>query len=117
MSGLTISMFRFAISNRIFFAFVFAMVSLVLIGFGQGQGNQFEGVELSIEPVAGNVHMIQRPGGGGNVGVSVGPDGVLLVDSLFAPLSDRLVGAVRRVTSGEIRFLVNTHIPFTTTGC
>ena len=110
MSGLTISMFRFAISNRIFFAFVFAMVSLVLIGFGQGQGNQFEGVELSIEPVAGNVHMIQRPGGGGNVGVSVGPDGVLLLDSLFAPLSDRLVDAVRQVTTGEIRFLVNTHI-------
>jgi glyoxylase-like metal-dependent hydrolase (beta-lactamase superfamily II) len=110
MSGLTISMFRFVISNRIFLAFAFALVSLGLIGFGEGQGNQFEGVELSIEPVAGNVHMIQRPGGGGNVGVSVGPDGVLLVDSLFAPLSDRLVDAVRQVTSGEIRFLVNTHI-------
>ena len=54
--------------------------------------------------------MIQRPGGGGNVGVFVGPDGVLLVDSLFAPLSDKLVDAVRQVTSGEIRFLVNTHI-------
>ena len=43
MSGLTIAMFRFAISNRIFFAFVFAMVSLVLIGFGQGQGNLRQG--------------------------------------------------------------------------
>jgi len=87
-----------------------AAFSLVVIVFGQGQGNRFEGVELSIEPVAGNVHMIQRPGGGGNVGVSVGPDGVLLVDSLFAPLSEKLVDAVRQVTSGEIRFLVNTHI-------
>jgi len=74
-----------------------------------GQGN-FEGVELSITPVAGNVYMVQRPGGGGNIGVQVGPDGVLLVDSLFAPLADRLVAAVGQVTDQEIRFLVNTHI-------
>ena len=70
----------------------------------------FAGVELSITPVAGNVYMIQRPGGGGNIGVQVGPDGVLLVDSLFAPLTDRLVAAVKQVSDEEIRFLVNTHI-------
>ena len=74
-----------------------------------GQGN-FAGVELSITPVAGNVYMVQRPGGGGNIGVQVGPDGVLLVDSLFAPLTERLVAAVRQVNDEEIRFLVNTHI-------
>jgi len=73
------------------------------------QGN-FAGVELSITPVAGNVYMVQRPGGGGNIGVQVGPEGVLLVDSLFAPLTDRLVAAVKQVTDQEIRFLVNTHI-------
>lgn len=83
---------------------IFAITSL-----SYGQGN-FEGVELSITPVAGNVYMIQRPGGGGNIGVQVGPDGVLLVDSLFAPLTDRLVEAVKQVTDEEIRFLVNTHI-------
>jgi glyoxylase-like metal-dependent hydrolase (beta-lactamase superfamily II) len=78
-------------------------------GLSYGQGN-FTGVELSITPVAGNVYMVQRPGGGGNIGVQVGPDGVLLVDSLFAPLTDRLVAAVRQVTDEEIRFLVNTHL-------
>ena len=67
-------------------------------------------MELSITLVAGNVYMVQRPGGGGNIGVQVGPDGVLLVDSLFAPLTDRLVAAVKQVTDEEIRFLVNTHI-------
>ena len=110
MSELAIRLFRFLISRRVIFACLFASFGLVVIGFGQGQGNRFEGVELSIEPVAGNVYMIQRPGGGGNVGASVGPDGVLLVDSLFAPLSDKLVAAVRQVTSDQIRFLVNTHI-------
>ena len=77
--------------------------------FSHGQGN-FAGVNLSISPVAGNVFMIQRPGGGGNIGVQVGPDGVLLVDSLFAPLSEKLVAAVKQVTDEEIRFLINTHI-------
>ena len=50
-------------------------------------------------------------GGGADVaGVFAGEDGVLLVDSLFAPLADRLVAAVRTVSQGEIRFLVNTHV-------
>jgi len=75
--------------------------------YGQGQ---FAGVELSIVPVAGNVYMVQRPGGGGNIGVLVGPEGVLLVDSLFAPLTDKLVAVVKQVTDEEIRFLINTHI-------
>ena len=68
------------------------------------------GIELMSSHVAGNVYMIQRPGGGGNVGVFVGSEGVLLVDSLFAPLSERLVAAVREISDGEIRFLINTHV-------
>lgn len=93
------------------FALLFVVATTILTPrIGYGQPDQFQGVELSIVPVAGNVFMVQRPGGGGNVGVQVGPDGVLLVDSLFAPLSDRLVAAVKSVTDGEIRFLLNTHI-------
>ena len=96
---------RIVVACALVVAFVIAVV-----GAGQGQAGRFDGVELSIEPVAGRVHMVQRPGGGGNIGVFVGPDGVLLVDSLFAPLSDKLVAAVREVSTSEIRFLVNTHI-------
>ena len=87
----------------------------VATGFSYGQislegiERNLEGIELSIEPVAGSVYMIQRPGGGGNIGALVGPEGVLLVDSLFAPLADRLVAAVKQVTDEEIRFVINTH--------
>ncbi len=87
-----------------------AAVVVAVVGQGQGQTGRFDGVELSIEAVAGRVHMVQRPGAGGNIGVFVGPDGVLLIDSLFAPLSDKLVAAVREVTNSDIRFLINTHI-------
>ena len=83
---------------------------LVATAGGQNQEDPFAGVELEIVPVAGQVHMVMRPGGGGNVGVFAGEDGVLLVDSLFAPLAERLVGAVRRVSDGPIRFLINTHV-------
>ena len=67
-------------------------------------------VALTISPVAGNVYMIQRPGGGGNIGALIGDDGVLLVDSLFAPMTDALVAAVAEVTEQPIKFLINTHI-------
>ena len=86
-------------------------IALVVVNAGgQNQGDPFADVELEIVPVAGQVHMVQRPGGGGNVGVFAGPDGVLLVDSLFAPLAERLVAAVGQVSDGEIQFLINTHV-------
>jgi glyoxylase-like metal-dependent hydrolase (beta-lactamase superfamily II) len=84
--------------------FLFATASQV-----HAQGNLAD-VELTITPVAGNVYMVQRPGGGGNIGVQVGSDGVLLVDSLFAPLTEKLVAAVAQVSDEDIRFLINTHI-------
>ena len=70
----------------------------------------FADAELSIEHVAGNVYMVQRPGGGGNIGAFIGPEGVLLVDALFAPMTEQLVEVVGEVTDSEIRFLINTHI-------
>lgn len=84
-----------------------AFASAPTPSFGQGQ---FADVELSIQHVAGNVYMVQRPGGGGNIGVQIGSDGPLLVDSLFAPLADKLVAVIKEVTDEEIRFLINTHI-------
>jgi glyoxylase-like metal-dependent hydrolase (beta-lactamase superfamily II) len=86
------------------------MCAVVAVTAGRQPGTQFGGVELTTRPVAGRVHMVQRPGGGGNVGVFVGPEGVLLVDSLFAPLADRLVAAVGGISASEIRFLINTHV-------
>ena len=87
-----------------------ACIAVVAVAGEQVPGDRFAGVELTVVPVAGQVHMVQRLGGGGNVGVFAGPDGVLLVDSLFAPLAERLVAAVRTVSDGEIRFLINTHV-------
>ena len=95
--------------QRLIGVFATFFLLLPLSNYSSGQVGLAD-VELSITLVAGNVYMIQRPGGGGNIGVQLGPDGVLLVDSLFAPLTDKAVEAVKQVTEEEIRFLVNTHI-------
>ena len=49
-------------------------------------------------------------GQGGTISVLTGPDGVLMVDSQFAPLTDKIVMAIRKISDQPIRFLVNTHL-------
>ncbi len=53
--------------------------------------------------VAGNVYMLQTPAAGGNIGVFIGPEGVLIVDDQFAPLSESIVSAIREISDAEIR--------------
>ncbi len=97
-------------TNRHYAAVGTFVAACVAVGTAGQPGNPFEGVQLTSVHVAGNVHMVTRPGGGGNIGAFVGPEGVLLVDSLFAPLADRLVAAVGEISDAEIRFLINTHV-------
>src|SRR5262249_27357647 len=49
-------------------------------------------------------------GSGGMIGALVGPDGVFLVDTQFAPLTDKIVAAVKKVSPSPIKFIVNTHV-------
>jgi len=49
-------------------------------------------------------------GQGGTISVLTGNDGILLVDSQFAPLTDKLVAAIRKFSDKPIRFLVDTHV-------
>lgn len=65
-------------------------------------------VTLETIPVAGNVHMLSS-GVAGNVGVSAGEDGLLVVDDKLAPLTDRLRAALRELGGGGIAFVLNTH--------
>ncbi len=62
---------------------------------------------LAVSPVAGSIHMIN--GQGGNIGVSVGADGFLMVDDKFAPLADQIRAQLEGLGEGELKFLLNTH--------
>lgn len=65
-------------------------------------------VQINVHPVAGQVYYIE--GHGGNIGLFVGDDGVFLIDDQFAPLTDKIVAAIRPLSDEPIRFLVNTHL-------
>jgi cyclase len=67
----------------------------------------FSKVEVKAQKVAGNVHMLQ--GSGGNIGVSVGADGILIVDDQFAPLADKIKAALKTLGEGKLKFVLNTH--------
>lgn len=62
---------------------------------------------VALEPVAEGVWMLTGPGG--NVGVAAGEDAVFLVDDQFAPLSERIMEAVRGLGFGDVDFVLNTH--------
>ena len=68
----------------------------------------FSNVQITPHQVAGNIYYLE--GQGGNIGLSVGADGVVMIDDQFAPLTDRILAAIRGLSDGEIRFLINTHI-------
>jgi glyoxylase-like metal-dependent hydrolase (beta-lactamase superfamily II) len=68
----------------------------------------FSAVEIESYHVSGNVYMLV--GAGGNMAVSVGDDGVLLVDDQFAPLTEKIVAAIRTLSDEPIKYVINTHV-------
>lgn len=66
-----------------------------------------EDVEIGVESIGGGVHTLT--GRGGNIGLVVTEDGAFLIDDQYAPLTDRIVEAVRSVTEQPIKFVLNTH--------
>jgi glyoxylase-like metal-dependent hydrolase (beta-lactamase superfamily II) len=65
-------------------------------------------VEIKTTKVGANFYTLE--GSGGTIGVLTGPDGVLMVDSQFAPLTDKIVAAIKQISDRPIRFMINTHV-------
>jgi cyclase len=80
---------------------------LTCVALPSAQDDDFSKVQIKITKVAGNVYMLQ--GEGGNIGASVGEDGVIVVDDQYAPLADKIQDALRGITNKPIRFIINTH--------
>jgi len=85
---------------------VAVVASLMLTPTLSAQQN-FDSVRVVVHPVAAGVHMLV--GSGGNLGVSSGPDGVFVIDDQYAPLTGKIVAAIRTISDGPIRFVINTH--------
>jgi cyclase len=68
----------------------------------------FSKVEIKANRVTDKFYTLD--GQGGTIGVLFGPDGVFMVDTQFAPLSDKIAAAIKRLTPQPIKFVVNTHV-------
>ena len=88
----------------------FTVVALSIAGYTTRAqpAVDWDAVEISTHHVAGTVHYLA--GRGGNIGLSIGDDGVVMIDDQFAPLTDRIVEAINGISNGNIRFLINTHV-------
>jgi glyoxylase-like metal-dependent hydrolase (beta-lactamase superfamily II) len=71
------------------------------------QQQDFSKVEIKVVPVAGGISMLE--GSGGNIGVSAGEDGLLIVDDQYAPLAEKIRAALKGINPGKLKFVVNTH--------
>ena len=84
-------------------------VPLVLLVFAISAYAQtdWSKVEIKTQKVSGNVYMLE--GAGGNIGVSVGDDGILIVDDQYAPIADKIKAALKGIADKKLRFILNTH--------
>jgi cyclase len=85
----------------------------------RSQALDYARIEITTDQIAPNLYMLSGSAGldpshedaaGGRIGVLAGPDGILMVDAQYAELGDKVLAAIRRISSAPIRFLVNTHI-------
>jgi cyclase len=99
------------------FMSVLAAVAVMSVSLGAGpeprqrppEGQNLDNVEVHVLPVQGNVYMLVADGGG-NVTIQVGPDGVLLVDTSFAQLSNKILAEIRKLSDKPIRYIIDTNV-------
>jgi len=87
--------------------FLVAAIIMLCLSAGPTLAQDFSKVEIKATKVSGNVYMLE--GSGGNIGVSVGADGILIVDDQYAPLADKIKAALKTLGEGKLKFILNTH--------
>ncbi|CAN5421972.1 MBL fold metallo-hydrolase [soil metagenome] len=83
-------------------------VVLMLISAASLAQQSFDTLRIRPQKITDNIYLLK--GSGGNIGLMSGKDGTLMIDDQFAPLSNKINGAIKTLDPGEIRFLINTHI-------
>ena len=81
-----------------------ALFNLTIIANAQGR---FDDVTIKTTKLSDHVYMLM--GAGGNIGVSVGDDGVLIIDNQFAPLTSKILAAVKALSDKPVKIVMNTH--------
>jgi glyoxylase-like metal-dependent hydrolase (beta-lactamase superfamily II) len=91
---------RFAFSNIV-------LAALLVVPVAAQQQPDWESVEINTVKLTDGLYMLM--GRGGNIGLSIGDDGAFVIDDQFAPLTDKIVAAISKLTDQPVRFVLNTH--------
>jgi cyclase len=103
-------------SSRALLSAIFAMLSIVTISINARSQTaapapaapDYSKVVIKTTKITNNFYELE--GQGGNIGILTGPDGILVVDTEFAPLTGKIVAAIKQVSTAPIRFVINTHV-------
>lgn len=87
-----------------------SLLALALLGVSTSLAAQtnFDTVQVRTQQLAPGLHVLF--GAGGNIGVSSGPDGTFIVDDQFAPLTAKIVAAIKVITDKPVKYVINTHM-------
>jgi glyoxylase-like metal-dependent hydrolase (beta-lactamase superfamily II) len=104
---------------------VVAVAVLAISASARAQGPDYSKIEIIVEKIAPNLFMLSGSAGadpghqdaaGGRIGVLAGPDGIFMVDAQYAQLTDKVLAAIKQISTAPIRFMANTHIHIDHTG-
>ncbi|MCK5575469.1 MAG: MBL fold metallo-hydrolase [Sphingomonadales bacterium] len=85
-----------------------ATASIALsMGTASAEEDRFAKVQITTEKVSDNLYVLF--GSGGNIGLSVGEDGAFLIDDQYAPLTSKILAAIKKVTDSPVTYVINTH--------
>ena len=85
----------------------FAASTLVMLGAAQAQQPDWDKIQIKTTDLGHNTYMLE--GQGGNITIAVGTDGIIMVDTQFAPLHDKISAAIKAISPLPIKYIVNTH--------
>src|ERR1700704_6475021 len=96
--------------NRFSFVAWLLVLGVFFSAYGHSEQPQqnFDNVQIRVLPVQKNVYMLS--GSGGNITVQTGEDGVLMVDTEYAPLAPKIMAEIRKLSKGPLRYIINTHM-------
>ena len=89
------------------FAYVIIAIAIAAFCITIWAQRDFSNVKIKTTHVAGAIYMLE--GAGGNIGVAVGADGILLIDDQFEPLAEKIRAVLKKLGDGRLKFVLNTH--------
>jgi cyclase len=87
---------------------IVSLIALLALCLRVDAQQNFDNVQIHVEPVQHNIYMLV--GAGGNTTVQIGTEGVLMVDTQFAPLAPKLMAEIHKLSPGPLRYIINTHL-------